>query len=54
MHAIHRSLLQDPSLYEDLKRLIGDLERNEILRALVRYSIKRDDARRPVEAKKEK
>lgn len=47
-------LLQDPSLYEDLKRLIGDLERNEILRALVRYSIKRDDARRPVEAKKEK
>jgi len=38
------SLLVDPSVYEDLKRLLGDLERNEILRALVRYSIKRDEA----------
>jgi phospholipid/cholesterol/gamma-HCH transport system substrate-binding protein len=37
------SLLQDPSLYEDLKRLVGDLERNKILKALVRYSIKRDE-----------
>lgn len=37
------SLLVDPSLYEDMKRLIGDLERNEILRSLVRYSIKRDE-----------
>ncbi len=47
------NLLQDPSLYEDLKRLVGDLERNEILRALVRYSIKHDEARRPVEAEPE-
>jgi len=37
-------LLTDPSLYEDLKRLVGDLQRNEILRALVRYSIKKDEA----------
>lgn len=37
-------LLQDPSIYEDVKRLVGDLQRNEILRALVRYSIRRDEA----------
>jgi phospholipid/cholesterol/gamma-HCH transport system substrate-binding protein len=43
-------LLQDPSIYEDIKRLVGDLERNEILRALVRYSVRRDEARRPVRA----
>lgn len=35
-------LLVDPSIYEDVKRLVGDLERNDILRALVRYSIRRD------------
>lgn len=40
-------LLVDPSIYEDVKRLIGDLERNEILRALVRYSIRQDAPRRP-------
>ena len=38
-------LVMDPSIYEDVKRLVGDLERNEILRALVRYSIRRDDSR---------
>ncbi|MCS6796932.1 MAG: MlaD family protein [Myxococcota bacterium] len=38
-------LLTDPSIYEDIKRLVGDLERNEILRALVRYSIRHDEAR---------
>jgi phospholipid/cholesterol/gamma-HCH transport system substrate-binding protein len=43
------ALLTDPSVYEDIKRLVGDLERNDILRALVRYSIRRDDAREPIE-----
>lgn len=38
-------LLVDPSIYEDVKRLVGSLERNEILRALVRYSIRNDEAR---------
>lgn len=38
-------LLVDPSIYEDVKRLVGDLQRNDILRALVRYSIRRDEAR---------
>jgi phospholipid/cholesterol/gamma-HCH transport system substrate-binding protein len=37
------ALVQDPSVYEDMKRLLGDLQRNDILRALVRYSIKRDE-----------
>ena len=44
------ALLTDPSVYEDIKRLVGDLERNDILRALVRYSIRRDEPREPVEA----
>lgn len=37
------ALLVDPSLYEDLKSLVGNVQRNEILRALVRYSIHADD-----------
>jgi phospholipid/cholesterol/gamma-HCH transport system substrate-binding protein len=39
------SLLTDPSIYEDIKRLVGNLERNEVLRALVRYSIRHDEAK---------
>ncbi len=42
-------LLIDPSIYEDVKRLVGDLERNDILRSLVRYSIRRDESGRPAE-----
>jgi phospholipid/cholesterol/gamma-HCH transport system substrate-binding protein len=33
------ALLVDPSLYDDVKSLVGNLQRNEILRSLVRYSI---------------
>jgi phospholipid/cholesterol/gamma-HCH transport system substrate-binding protein len=44
-HGTIGGLLMDPSIYEDVKRLVGDLQRNEILRALVRYSIRRDDER---------
>ncbi|AKF05623.1 MlaD family protein [Sandaracinus amylolyticus] len=40
-------LLVDPSIYEDIKRITGNLERNDILRALVRYSIREDEARDP-------
>ena len=47
------ALLTDPSIYEDIKRLVGDLERNDILRALVRYSIRRDEAREPVQVSEE-
>ena len=45
------ALLTDPSIYEDLTRLLGDLERNDILRALVRYSINHDEPNEPVEVK---
>lgn len=38
------ALLVDPSVYEDLKLLLGNVERNKALRALVRYSIKQDGA----------
>ena len=37
------ALLVDPSIYEDLKRVLGNVERNNVLRALVRYSIKKDE-----------
>jgi phospholipid/cholesterol/gamma-HCH transport system substrate-binding protein len=46
------ALLVDPSIYEDLKRVLGDVERNNVLRALVRYSIKRDEVPKPVEVSK--
>jgi phospholipid/cholesterol/gamma-HCH transport system substrate-binding protein len=40
-------LLVDPSIYEDIKSAVGNVERNEVLRALVRYSIKADESRPP-------
>jgi phospholipid/cholesterol/gamma-HCH transport system substrate-binding protein len=43
------ALLTDPSIYEDIKRLVGNLERNEILRALVRYSIRQDEPQEAAE-----
>lgn len=33
------ALLVDPSLYDDIRGLVGNVQRNEILRAMVRYSI---------------
>ncbi len=41
-------LLVDPSVYEDVKALVGNVERNQVLRALVRYSIKQNEQRPPV------
>lgn len=38
------ALLVDPSVYEDVKLLLGNVQRNKSLRALVRYSIKQDEA----------
>jgi phospholipid/cholesterol/gamma-HCH transport system substrate-binding protein len=37
------ALLVDPSVYEDVKLLLGNVGRNKALRALVRYSIERDE-----------
>ncbi|HET9957562.1 MAG TPA: MlaD family protein [Polyangiaceae bacterium] len=38
------ALLVDPSVYEDLKLVLGNVERNKALRALVRYSIRQEEA----------
>jgi phospholipid/cholesterol/gamma-HCH transport system substrate-binding protein len=45
------ALLVDPSVYEDMKVLLGNVQRNDVLRALVRYSIKQDDVRPTVDVK---
>lgn len=45
------ALLVDPSVYEDLKVVLGNVERNKALRALVRYSIRRDGASPVVEVR---
>lgn len=37
------ALLVDPTVYEDVKSLVGNVERNQVLRALVRYSIKQNE-----------
>ena len=37
------ALLVDPSVYEDMKAVLGNVQRNDVLRALVRYSIKQDE-----------
>lgn len=44
-------LLVDPSIYEDMKAILGNVERNDVLRALVRYSIKKDEKKPTVEIK---
>ncbi|MBI4702931.1 MAG: MCE family protein [Deltaproteobacteria bacterium] len=43
------ALLVDPSVYEDLKLVLGNVQRNTILRALVRYAITQDE--KPASAK---
>ena len=42
------AMLVDPSIYEDIKMVLGNVERNKTLRALVRYSITRDEKSRGV------
>jgi phospholipid/cholesterol/gamma-HCH transport system substrate-binding protein len=46
------ALLVDPSIYEDLKSAVGNVERNQVLRALVRYSIRADEQKPKVETPK--
>jgi phospholipid/cholesterol/gamma-HCH transport system substrate-binding protein len=45
------ALLVDPTVYEDIKALVGNVERNQVLRALVRYSIKQNEERPHAEVK---
>ena len=47
------ALLVDPSVYEDMKAVLGNVQRNDVLRALVRYSIRQDEKKavpKPAEA----
>jgi phospholipid/cholesterol/gamma-HCH transport system substrate-binding protein len=39
------ALMVDPSVYEDVKSILGNIDRNQVLRALVRYTIKQDEDR---------
>jgi phospholipid/cholesterol/gamma-HCH transport system substrate-binding protein len=41
------ALLVDPSVYEDIKAIVGNVERNQVVRALVRYSIKQNEDQKP-------
>ncbi|MBK7585111.1 MAG: MCE family protein [Myxococcales bacterium] len=45
------ALLVDPSVYEDIKMVLGNVDRNKAVRALVRYSIKQDETKPKVEVK---
>jgi len=45
------ALLVDPTVYEDIKSLVGNVERNQVLRALVRYSIKQNEEKPHAEVK---
>lgn len=40
-------LVVDPSVYEDMKTVLGNIERNTVLKALIRMTIKQDDIQRP-------
>jgi len=42
-------LLVDPSIYEDVKVVLGNVQRNDVLRALVRYSINKDQQKPEVQ-----
>ena len=44
-------LIVDPSVYEDLKSVLGNVERNVLFKALVRFTIKRGDIERPADMK---
>lgn len=39
------ALLEDPTIYEDLKLILRDVKRNALLKALVRFTIERDHLR---------
>jgi phospholipid/cholesterol/gamma-HCH transport system substrate-binding protein len=47
-------LVVDPSVYEDLKTVLGNVERNVLLKALIRFTIKKSDIVRPANLKVER
>lgn len=44
------ALLKDPTVYEDLKTVLGNVKRNVLLKALVRFTMEKDQLRRAEEA----
>jgi phospholipid/cholesterol/gamma-HCH transport system substrate-binding protein len=36
-------LLNDPTVYEDLKVLLGNMRRNDAVRSLVRYAVEQEE-----------
>jgi len=50
------ALINDPTIYEDLRTVLGNVKRNYILRELVRYSISHrgelEEVGKPAEPKK--
>jgi phospholipid/cholesterol/gamma-HCH transport system substrate-binding protein len=40
-------LVVDPSVYEDMKTVLGNIERNTVLKSLIRMTIKQDGIQRP-------
>jgi phospholipid/cholesterol/gamma-HCH transport system substrate-binding protein len=41
-HGTVGALLRDPTVYEDLKIILGNVKRNQLMKALLRWAIKRD------------
>ncbi len=39
-------IINDPTVYEDLKLILGEVQRNKMLKALVRYAIEQDDKKK--------
>ena len=39
-------LLRDPSVYEDLKQLLGNVKRNVLFKALIRFTAENEQLRR--------
>lgn len=44
------ALVRDPTVYEDLKSVLGNVQRNVLLKALVRFTIEEEQLRRAEEA----
>jgi phospholipid/cholesterol/gamma-HCH transport system substrate-binding protein len=43
-------LLVDPSVYEEMKTVLGNIERSTVLKALIRMTIKEESLARPAQA----
>jgi phospholipid/cholesterol/gamma-HCH transport system substrate-binding protein len=39
------ALLNDPSAYEDLKTILGNVKRNKVLKSLIRFAIEKEDVK---------